>query len=96
MLACVEWRWLDAIRSAGLYRYELPRDGFRPVDGDWTWVSADEVEPLAVEPVGDLLAAHAERRLELRFMLSLRPLAGVWATTLHASGIRLRNAHDWG
>jgi hypothetical protein len=95
MIACVEWRWLDAIRTARLFRYELPSSSFEAVDGDWMWVSREPVAPVAVEECGDLLSALAEQRVELRLMDSLRPLAGVWDTSLHASGIRLRNAHGW-
>ncbi len=29
-------------------------------------------------------------------MHRLTPLRGIWDTSLHASGIRLRNAQDWG
>lgn len=28
-------------------------------------------------------------------MRRLTPLRGIWDTSLHASGIRLRNARDW-
>ena len=31
----------------------------------------------------------------LRALPTLEPLADVWATTLHASGVRLRNARNW-
>ncbi len=34
-------------------------------------------------------------RVELRVMESLTPLRGVWETSLHASGIRLRHAQGW-
>ena len=33
--------------------------------------------------------------VELRFMPVLTPLRDVWSTSLHASGIRLRNAKGW-
>lgn len=95
MIACAEWRWLEAIRSTELFRYELPTESFRPIDGDWTWVGEEEVEPIGVEPCGDLMEALAAESVELRFMPTLGPLADVWSTSLHASGIRLRNAHDW-
>lgn len=96
MIACVEWRWLDAIRSTELFRYELPAGTFRPVETDsWMHVSDEDVTPTEVSSCGDLMEAHAGLSVELRFMDSLRPLANIWATSLHASGIRLRNAHDW-
>lgn len=59
MIACVEWRWLKAIRSTELFRYELPSEPFRPVDGDWTWVTERAVRPMGVERIDDLLEALA-------------------------------------
>ncbi len=41
--------------------------------------------------IPDLLGALAAAGVELRMMHSLHPLRGVWDTSLHASGIRLRN-----
>jgi hypothetical protein len=96
MIAHVESRWLDAIRSTALYRYELPPDGFEPLaDDGWMAVSRETVEPVAVEPCGDLLEALAAQDVELRVMPSLVPLRDVWSTSLHASGIRLRHAEGW-
>lgn len=95
MIACTEWGWLHAMGSTVLHRYELPAASFRAVDGDWMWVSEKPVEPLAVERLDDLLGALAREDVELRLMPTLAPLAGVWSTTLHASGIRLRNARGW-
>jgi hypothetical protein len=95
MLAHVEWRWLEAIQSTALFRYELPAYGFEAVDGDWMWVAREVVEPTAVEPCGDLLAALAAQAVELRLMPSLVPLRDVWSSSFHASGIRLRHAAGW-
>jgi hypothetical protein len=33
--------------------------------------------------------------VELRVLDRLTPLRGVWDSSLHASGIRLRNAQGW-
>ena len=60
------------------------------------WVSRSVVQQQVVEPVEDLPAALAAANVELRVMPSLLPLKGAWNTTLHASGIRLRNAQGWG
>jgi hypothetical protein len=48
-----------------------------------------------MKALDDLPAELAACRVELRVMPSLVPLGGVWATSLHASGIRLRNAAGW-
>jgi hypothetical protein len=95
-IAHVEWAWLDAMRSTTLYRYEMPPAAFRPTRNDpWMWVSRETVRPLAAEPVGDLFEALRGAGVELRLMPSLLPLRGLWDTTLHTSGIRLRNARGW-
>jgi Family of unknown function (DUF6886) len=95
MVACVEWAWLDRIRGAHLYRYRFDAAGFEDLDDAGMLVRRDAVRPLAVEPVGDLVAALRAANVELRLMPSLLPLRGMWDTTLHASGIRLRNAAGW-
>jgi hypothetical protein len=95
MIAHVEWAWLERIRTAPLFRYELPPDAFEPIDGDWTWVARSTVVPRSVEPCGPLLEAMADAGVELRVMPSLVPLRDVWSTSLHASGVRLRNAQGW-
>ena len=94
-IAHVEWAWLERIRTAVLYRYELPVDGFEPLRDPWMQVCRRAVEPLVVERIDDLLGALADASVELRVMPSLTPLRDVWSTTLHASGIRLRNAQGW-
>ena len=94
----IEWGWLDAMRTTELFRYEFDPAGFErsghapPGSGDF-WVSRETVRPIGVEPVGDLLALHAEAGIELRVVADLRPLAEdvaapAWAG--HFSIIRLR------
>jgi hypothetical protein len=95
MMAHIEWAWLDRLRETTLYRYELPSDSFSAVDDAWTRVSHEAITPLAMTPISDLLGALAAEGVELRVMHSLLPLRGVWDTSLHASGIRLRNAAGW-
>ena len=95
MIAHVEWSWLERIRTASLHRYELPAPSFEPLEGGWMWVSRTPVHPLERRPCGNLLDALAAEHVELRVMESLVPLRDVWSTSLHASGIRLRNAKGW-
>jgi Family of unknown function (DUF6886) len=95
MIANVEWTWFERLRDQVLFRYELPADTFLPTSDEWMWVSKQSVEPIAVDRLDDLLAALRAREVELRLMESLHPLRDVWGSTLHASGIRLRNAHGW-
>lgn len=95
MIAHVEWAWLEHIRTASLSRYELPASTFEALEGEWMWVSRSSVRPVAAKPCGNLLEALAAEDVELRVMQSLLPLRDVWSSSLHASGIRLRNAAGW-
>ena len=81
--------------GARLYRYELPTEPFECLDDAGMWVSRQAVTPSAMTEVADLPAALADCDVELRAVDSLVPLRGVWSSSLHASGIRLRNAVGW-
>lgn len=59
------------------------------------WTARSTVEPLSLELIDDLPRALDVENVELRILPSLAPLRVVWSTTLHASGIRLRNARTW-
>jgi hypothetical protein len=59
------------------------------------WVSRETVEPVGVTTIPDLPAAMAEAGVALRLMPSLAPLWGAWESTVHFSGIRLRNSRTW-
>lgn len=93
-VVAIESRWLDAVRSAVLYRYELPSNGFECIDdGAGYYVSPAAVKPLSVQRVDDLLAELAGRDVELRITPSLRLLRdAVLKSTLQFSFIRMRNA----
>lgn len=95
MLACIETAWAPRLGTATVYRYELPAAGFEDLGDAGMWVSRVPVKPLAAELVGDLPAALEEVGVDLHLMESLLPLKGVWRSTLHASGIRLRHASGW-
>src|ERR1700760_3035449 len=91
-IAHVEWDWFERLRTESLWRYELPEAAFEDLDDAGMWVSRTVVEPIGVERIDDMPAALRGQSVELRVMESLAPLAGLWDTTLHVSGIRLRNA----
>lgn len=95
MIAHIEWVWFERFRTARLYRYELPVNAFEDLNDTGMWVARREVEPFGVEILDDLPAALAEQGVELRLMERLVALRDVWDTSLHASGIRLRNAAGW-
>lgn len=95
-IACIEWDWLERMRSTPLLRYEMEPARFRPLEVDaWMFVSREAEAPVAVEPVGDLVDAHRRAGVELRLMPTLAPLFGAWGHSFHFSGIRLRNAVGW-
>ncbi len=96
MLAYIEEGWAERLCAASLHRYELPAVGFECLDDAGMWVSRRPIRPLAKVTVRDLPARLAACDVELRVVESLTPLRGVWNSSLHASGLRLRNAAGWG
>jgi hypothetical protein len=95
MLAHIEWDWFDRLKTSTLYRYELPAGTFEDLGDAGMWVSREAVTPIRMDVLDDLPAAMRAEGVELRVMERLTPLRGVWDTTLHASGNRLRNARGW-
>jgi len=89
-----ELAWLDRTRTAVLYRYEFDRGPFEAwSEANGQWIARSEVRPLAVEPVDDLLAAHAAAGIELRFVPELWSLHDLaisdrWDFSI----VRMRNA----
>lgn len=87
----IESVWLERMRTTRVVAYRLPGETFEPEDR--FFVSRATVEPLELVELGDLLARHAEARIELRIAPALHPLWDeVVGSTLDYSGIRLRNA----
>jgi hypothetical protein len=89
-----ESAWLERLRAARLFVYRFPAADFEALaEADGHWIARREVAPLDVEPVGDLLARHAEAGIELRMVPSLWPLHdAVPGTGLRFSIVRMRNA----
>jgi hypothetical protein len=94
MVMAIESAWLDRLRATTLYRYEMPAGRFESMGhAGGHWVARERIEPLGVEPVGDLLAAIAAADVELRITPSLIDLwLRVIESTLEFSGTRLRYA----
>lgn len=95
-IAHIERAWLDRLTSSVIYRYHVPVNQFEDIDDVGMWVSNTHVVPSRMDVLNDLMAELESRNVELRSMDSLIPLKEIWQTTLHASGIRLRNAQGWG
>ena len=66
------------------------------LDDAGMWVSRVPVTPLACTTLADLPNSLTTRSIDLRAVDSLLPLRHLWTTSLHTSGVRLRNAADWG
>lgn len=92
----VENDWLDRIRQTQLYRYTFAEDSFKWFGEASTagyYISYDEIEPLKVERVSDLIGQILEKAVELRFTPNLYPLRErIIASTIDYSIIRFRNA----
>lgn len=90
-VAYVEHAWTQRLSSAHVFRYSLPATTFESIEDAGMFVSRQAVCPLAVEKVSDLPAALNAAATELRTVDNLASLKEVWNSSLHASGIRLRN-----
>ncbi len=97
MVIAIESRWLDRLRKATLYRYEMPDDTFEPRgDGSGHWVSRSPVVPIVVETMTDLLGALILAGVELRVTPSLITLwNSIIRSSMQFSGTRLRYAEGW-
>lgn len=95
-VAYIERAWLSRLQQTSIYRYELPIDSFEAVGEIGMWVSRTTVTPATVDQLTDLPARLEQRAVGLRTLDDLTPLKNVWESSLHASGIRLRNASGWG
>ena len=96
VLAYIEEAWLERVQNETIYRYEMPSSSFDDIRDAGMWVSKVAVKPLRLDTLSDLPKAHQNHDIELRVLDDLLPLKGVWRSSLHASGIRLRNAQHWG
>ena len=90
----IESVWLDRMRACKLYFYRFDAAPFTLYNRDAGYFSTtDAVEPLSVAPVGDLLALHAEAKIELRIVPNLWPLIdAIVESGLEFSIIRKMNA----
>jgi hypothetical protein len=93
-IVVVESGWLERIRNAKLYVYTFSGESFEQMDSTaGYYISKKTVEPIQVEPVGDLIGKLLAENLELRFTPSLHPIReSVIASTMDFSIIRFRNA----
>ena len=94
-IAYIEAGWLDRVRAGPIHRYEMPLESFEDTGDAGMWVSRSAVRSVRMETLTALDRHLASSHVELRVLDQLTSLKPVWASTLHASGIRLRNAVNW-
>jgi len=95
MVAFFEEGWLNRINQTRLFRYELPSQVFKDLQDAGMHVSEHPASPLNVRVFDNLLASLDNAGVEIRSLPDLSPLKDAWSTSLHVSGIRLRNAKNW-
>lgn len=90
----IEKAWLQKIREAVIYLYELPSAPFELLDEcAGYYITYDEVKPIGMRAIPDIMHELSTRNIELRFVDSLWPLAdAVVVSSLQYSCIRMRNA----
>lgn len=95
MLAYIEKAWRERVANGFIYRYELGEAGFENLGDAGMWVSCRAAIPIGLKKLEDLPGELEAQDVELIVVDSLLPLKGVWRTTMHASGLRLRGAIGW-
>jgi hypothetical protein len=90
----IELDWLERMRTCKMYVYRFDAAPFRIYDVPAGYFCTEEtIEPLTVEPIGDLLDLHAKAGIELRFVPNLWPIIdAIVASGLEFSIIRTMNA----
>jgi len=93
-VVAIEQAWLQRVRSADLYCYQMPVHGFELHDAHaGYWVSRGPVVPMAVRALTSLLDEIADLGASLRSVASLWPLHDeIASSSLNFSMIRMRNA----
>lgn len=86
---------MDQIATERLYRYTLPQTSFTPLGDIGMHVSQTAVIPQTTTQISDLPTILEISGVSLRPVPTLLPLKPLWDSTLHVSGIRLRNAVGW-
>jgi hypothetical protein len=70
----VPLEWNEPMRTCALFEYRFDPTPFAPwPDAEGQWITGERVVPLAVVPVGDLIARHDAAGVDLRFVSDLTP-----------------------
>ncbi|MCP3739496.1 DUF6886 family protein [Rossellomorea sp. BNER] len=91
----VETAWMERIKSTTIYKYTFLHEGFLLFDQTaGYYITHSPVQPISIEPMGDLLEKITEKGVELRITPNLYPLrdAIISSSVDDFSIIRFRNA----
>jgi hypothetical protein len=90
----IEEIWFERVSACVLYAYRFDSTGFvSHLAEAGYWTTQEDVRPLSVEPVGDLLKRHEEAGIDLRVVPTLWPLIDqILGSGLQFSIIRKANA----
>jgi len=91
-VAFIEETWRDRFQDGAIWRYRLPKTTFKNLGDAGMWVSRRAVKALDAERLTDLPGELSSRNVTVHAVPSLSPLRELWRTSLHVSGVRLRNA----
>lgn len=93
-VVAIEQVWQQQVRSAHLYCYQMPVQGFELHDANaGYWVSKCPIIPTAMRDLTNLLEEIADLGASLRSVASLWPLHDdIASSSLNFSMIRMRNA----
>jgi Family of unknown function (DUF6886) len=94
-VAFIETGWLATLQTAVVFRYAMPADTFQNLEDAGMWVSREQITPAGRRSISSLDTELAAGGVALTPVDSLAPLKDLWNTSLHVSGIRLRNAQGW-
>jgi hypothetical protein len=94
----VETSWIERIKNTTVYKYTFHDEGFQVFDQTaGYYIIHSPVQPISVEPMGDLLEKITEKGVELRITPNLYPLrdAIISSSVDDFSIIRFRNAKTY-
>lgn len=94
-IAFIENEWVEKIENTKIYRYTFNKKGFRSLNDVGMQVSENTVLPIDVHEINDIFSALKIAKVEIRAYHDLSHLSEAWESSLHVSGIRLRNARNW-
>lgn len=95
-VAYIEREWYQRLQAASIIRYEFAPGDFIDIRDAGMWVCRRAVRPVDLAVLTDLPKKLGECGTDLHVVDSLVPLREARKSDLHFSGIRLRNARDWG